>query len=163
MEDEKLKEETQDENAELLDLLKRVQADFENYKKRVDKEKESFAKYCNGKMVARLLPLLDSFEQAIKNGNGADIEKFRKGIELIYAQLYSLLEADGLRPIKAVGEKFDPYRHEVLMQAESDKDDTILEEFQKGYMLGDSVLRHSKVKIGKKKPQNLAGEEKNET
>ena len=61
--------------AELTDTLQRLQAEFENYKKRVDKEKESFAKYCNGKMVARLLPLLDSFEQAIKNGNGADIIK----------------------------------------------------------------------------------------
>ena len=146
---------------ELTDTLKRLQAEFENYRKRVDKEKTEFAKYAHAGIIAKILPALDSFEMALKHTN--EPQKFISGMKLIYAQLHSALEADGLRTIKTDGEKFDPYRHEVLMQAESDKDDTILEEFQKGYMLGDSVLRHSKVKIGKKKPENLAGEEKNET
>ena len=143
--------------AELTDTLQRLQAEFENYKKRVEKEKEGYARYCNHKFIFRLLPLLDTFELAIKNSNAGrqlsqqDFEKFRKGIEMIYAQFYSTLEAEGLRPINAVGQKLDPYRHEVLMQQESDKDDIILEEFQKGYMLNDIVIRHSKVKIGKKK------------
>jgi molecular chaperone GrpE len=140
--------------AELTDTLQRLQAEFENYKKRVEKEKEQFAKYCSHRLVSSLLPLLDSFELAIKNGNGLSPgghEKFRKGVEMIYAQFYSLLEAEGLRPIGALGKKFDPYRHEVLMQQETDesRDGIVLEEFQKGYMLNDMVLRHSKVKIGR--------------
>ena len=146
--------------AELTDTLQRLQADFENYKKRNDKEKEMFAKYSNSKLIAGMLPLLDSFELAIKNSNGSDNEKFKKGIEMIYAQFFSLLEAEGLRPIKALGQKFDPYKHDVLMQAECDDahDGIVLEEFQKGYMLNDIVLRHSKIKIGKKK--EIQGENK---
>ena len=131
---------------ELTDTLKRLQAEFENYKKRIDKEKTEFVKYSNADVIEKMLPVLDSFEIALKNTS--DKEKFVEGIKMIYAQLHSMLEAEGLRPIKAVGEKFDPYRHEVLMKEESDKPEgTILEEFQKGYMLNDKVLRHSKVKI----------------
>jgi molecular chaperone GrpE len=134
---------------ELTDTLKRLQAEFENYKKWSAKEKAEFVKYANADMISQLLPVLDSFEIALKNTS--DKDKFLEGIKIIYAQLHSLLEAEGLRPIKSVGEKFDPYKHEVLMKGESDKeDDTILEEFQKGYMLNDKVLRHSKVKISGK-------------
>ncbi|MBM3230020.1 nucleotide exchange factor GrpE, partial [Candidatus Parvarchaeota archaeon] len=150
--------------AELTDTLQRLQADFENYKKRVDKEKEQFAKYSSQKLVLSMLPLLDSLELALKNSNSRDIErihektdteKFRKGIELIYAQFHSILESAGLRPIDALGKKFDPYRHEALIQQnveDAAKDNIVLEEFQKGYMLFDAVLRHSRVKIGKKQP-----------
>mgnify|MGYP001607301002 CR=1 FL=1 len=134
---------------ELTDTLKRLQAEFENYKKWNAKEKSDFAKYLHADLIAQLLPVLDSFEIALKNT--AEKEKFVEGMKLIYAQFHSALEAEGLRPIKSVGEKFDPYRHEVLMKEGSDKpDDTILEEFQKGYMLNDRVLRHSKVKVSGK-------------
>ncbi|MDP3765408.1 MAG: nucleotide exchange factor GrpE [Nanoarchaeota archaeon] len=134
---------------ELTDTLKRLQAEFENYKKWNSKEKTEFVKYAHADMIAQLLPVLDSFESALKNTN--EKEKFVEGIKIIYAQLYSILGAEGLKPIKATGEKFDPYKHEVLMKEESDKpEDTILEEFQKGYMLNDKVLRHSKVKISGK-------------
>ena len=131
---------------ELTDTLKRLQAEFENFKKRIDREKTEFVKYAHADVIEKMLPMLDSFEIALKNTN--DKEKFVEGMKMIYAQLYSTLEAEGLKPIKAAGEKFDPYRHEVLMKEESNKpEDTILEEFQKGYMLNDKVLRHSKVKI----------------
>lgn len=134
---------------ELTDTLKRLQAEFENFKKRIEKEKIEFVKYAHADVVASMLPVLDSFEIALKNTT--DKEKFVEGIKIIYAQLYSALEAEGLKPIKATGEKFDPYKHEVLMKQESEKpDDTILEEFQKGYMLNDKVLRHSKVKVSGK-------------
>ena len=134
---------------ELTDTLKRLQAEFENYKKRVDREKSEFMKYAHADVVESMLPVLDSFEIALKNTN--DKDKFIEGVKIIYAQFHSMLEANGLKPIKAFGEKFDPYRHEVLMKEESDKpDETILEEFQKGYMLNDKVLRHSKVKISGK-------------
>ena len=139
--------------AELTDTLQRLQADFENYKKRVDKENQQYAKYSNMKLIANMLPLLDSFELAIKNANGSDISKFRKGVELIFAQFFSMLEKEGLRPINAVNQKLDPYKHEVLMQQECEEkqDGIVLEEFQKGYMFNDAVIRHSKVKIGKRK------------
>lgn len=134
---------------ELTDTLKRLAAEFENFKKRSEKEKTEFVKYAHADIVANILPVLDSFELAFKNTNNT--EKLIEGIKMIYAQFYSILEAEGLKPIKAAGEKFDPYRHEVLMKEESDKpDDTILEEFQKGYMLNDRVVRHSKVKISGK-------------
>src|SRR3989344_6337641 len=134
---------------ELTDTLKRLQAEFENYKKRVDKERTEFGRYANAGVILSLLPTLDSFEIALKNT--ADKEKFAEGMKMIYAQLYSALEAEGLRPIDTSGEKFDPYRHEVLLKEESDKPEgTILEEFQKGYMLSDKVLRFSKVKISGK-------------
>jgi len=143
---------TRDKNAKLKDLtdsLQHLQAEFENYKKRAEKQGEELGKYLKADLIAKLLPTLDSFEMALKNTS--DKEKFIKGVELIFAQLYSLLESEGLRPIKAVGEQFDPYRHEVLMKQESDKEeDVILEELQKGYMLNDKVLRHSKVKVSKK-------------
>jgi len=134
---------------ELTDTLKRLQAEFENYKKWSTKEKSEFLKYAHADLISHLLPVLDSFEIALKNTS--DKEKFVEGIKIIYAQLYSALEAEGLKPIKAAGEKFDPYKHEVLIKEESDKpEETILEEFQKGYMLNDKVIRHSKVKISGK-------------
>ena len=134
---------------ELTDTLKRLQAEFENYKKWNTKEKSEFLKYAHADLISHLLPVLDSFEIAFKNAS--DKEKFVEGIKIIYAQLYSVLKAEGLKPIKATGEKFDPYKHEVLMKQESEKpEETILEEFQKGYMLNDRVLRHSKVKISGK-------------
>jgi len=135
---------------ELTDTLQRLQAEFENYKKRIEREKAEYKKYVVAEFIQKLLPVLDSFELALRNTN--DNEKFMKGVELIYAQLYGVLEAEGLRPIKAVDEKCDPYKHEVLLKQESDKEeDTILEELQKGYMLNNFVLRHSKVKVSEKK------------
>ena len=93
--------------------------------------------------------MLDTFEIAFKNTN--DKEKFVEGMKMIYGIFHSTLEEEGLKPIKAEGEKFDPYKHEVLLKEESDKPEgTILEEFQKGYMLNDKVLRFSKVKISGK-------------
>ena len=134
---------------ELTDTLKRLQAEFENYKKRVEREKVEFAKYAHAQLISEILPVIDSFELALKNTN--DKEKFADGVKMIYAQLFSMLEDQGLRPIQASGEKFDPYKHEVLMKEESEKPEgTILEEFQKGYLLHDKVLRFSKVKVSGK-------------
>ena len=131
---------------ELTETLKRLQAEFENYKKRTEKEKSELVKYAHADIIESILTVLDSFEIALKNTS--DKDKFVDGMKIVYAQLYSILEDEGLSPIKTSGEKFDPYRHEVLMKEESEKPEgTILEEFQKGYMLNDKVLRFSKVKI----------------
>ena len=107
--------------------------------------------------------MLDSFELAVKSIVGNN-DKLVKGIEMIYGQFYSVLESQGLRPIKAVGERLDPYKHEVLMQelvTDAKKDGVVAEEFQKGYMLHDIVLRYSKVKVLKfadnKNIENVGG------
>ena len=95
-----------------------------------------------------MLPAIDSFELALKSYS--DQEKFVKGMELIYSQLYTLLEKQSVKKIEALGKHFDPYKHEVMITVDSDKDGIVLEELQKGYMMHDKVLRHAKVKIGKK-------------
>lgn len=145
------------EISELTELLQRVQADFENYKKRIIQEKETLIKNSNKELIAEMLPVLDSFELALKNSK--NYEDFKKGVEIIYSQFFALLEKNGLRPINAKGEKFNPYIHEALMQEEAEKPGIILEEFQKGYMLNDTVLRTSKVKVSKEvknEPKNVS-------
>ncbi|MBW2997563.1 nucleotide exchange factor GrpE [Candidatus Woesearchaeota archaeon] len=143
------KETKEDKIAELTTDLKRIQAEFENYKKRAEKENAQFCEYAKAEIVKKLLSVLDSFEIALKStGNH---EEFVKGIELIYSQLYTLLKDEGLAHIETKGKKFDPYLHEVMLSEKSDKDDdTIIEELQKGYTLKGRVLRHSKVKVAKK-------------
>ncbi len=135
--------------AELTDTLKRLQAEFENYKKRIEKESAEFKDYAKKELIIKILPLIDSFEQALKNTSNK--ENFVKGVELIFAQLMSILAQEGLRPIHSLHEKFDPFKHEVLLQKECDKEEgTVIEEFQKGYFLKDKVIRSSKVVISKK-------------
>jgi molecular chaperone GrpE len=135
---------------ELTMLLKKVQADFENYKKRMEKEKKEFTQFASQELIKKILPLLDSFQLALANDK--DNEEFKKGVELIYSQLWQILEAEGLEPIEALGKQFDPYFHEALMQEESDKDEgEVIEELQKGFMLKDNVIRAVKVKVAKKK------------
>jgi len=134
---------------ELTDCLQRLQAEFENYKKYIERQTAELRKYAHADIILKLLPVLDSFELALKNTSNK--EEFVKGVELIYSQLFSTLEKEGLRHIKAEGQKLDPLKHEVLLKEKSDKEeDTILEELQKGYMLCDKVIRHSKVKVCKK-------------
>ena len=143
---------------ELTETLQRLQAEFENYRKRVDKEKAEFVKYAKAGLMQRLLPIIDTFEIALKSTK--DNEKFAKGMEMVYAQLVSTLQSEGLKPIEAIGKKFDPYLHEVMLKEKSDKDDGfVLEELQKGYMLNDKVLRHSKVKISEKSEKEEAKKE----
>src|SRR3989338_10784359 len=143
---------------ELTDTLQRLQAEFENYKKRVDKEKSEFVKYAKADLIQSLLPIIDTFEIALRNTK--DNEKFVKGMEMVYAQFVSTLQSEGLKPIECVGKKFDPYLHEVMLKEKSDKDDgVVLEELQKGYMLNDKVLRHSKVKISEKSGKGGAKKE----
>lgn len=146
---EEKKPKKEDKIKELTETLQRLQAEFENYKKRVEKEKSDFVKYSKAELISKLLPILDSFELALKNNK--DPKGFEKGVELIFSQLYQTLEQEGVKPIKALSDKFDPYKHEVLLKEKSDKEeDIVLEELQKGYMLNDKVIRHSKVKVSKK-------------
>lgn len=130
--------------AEYKETLQRLQAEFDNFRKRNEKEMAAFKEYASAEFVKKLLPVLDSFELALKNNTNP--EQFRKGVEMIYAQLSTTLEDEGLRPIKAVGEVLDPFKHEVLLQETGPEG--IIEELQRGYMFKAHVLRTSKVKVG---------------
>jgi len=150
-EDKKISEELKKKQEELdqtTDLLKRVQADFENYQKRVEKEKEQFTQYASLGLVKELLPILDSFDLALKNSENEDIKA-------LYSQLFQVLSSKGLKKINALNEKFDPYLHEAVIQEESDKPDgTVTEELQAGYKFKDKIIRPTKVKISKNKIEN---------
>jgi len=144
--------ELKEKNEELTNILQRVQADFENYKKQVEKNRQDYAKFSCADVISKVLPILDSFELALKSKEKTP--DFTKGVELIYSQLFDMLENLGLRPIECLNKKFDPYKHEALLQEISDKpENIIIQELQKGFMLHDKVLRTSKVKITKKKEE----------
>ena len=134
---------------ELTETVQRVQADFENYKKRTEKDKEEFVKYACQNIVLDLLPILDTFELALKHTK--DKEEFVKGIELVYSNFIDILEKKGLEPINALSKEFDPVMHEALMQEKSkEKPGTVIEEFQKGYTINNKVIRPTKVKVAKR-------------
>lgn len=128
----------------------RTQADFDNYRKRTQREKEEFAQYASMSLVEKLLPVLDNFERALAaTGSSKDQEALHKGLEMIYRQFFQVLEQEGLKPIPAVGEPFNPEVHQAVMQVESEEHEEgiVVEEMQKGYFLKDKVLRPSMVKV----------------
>jgi molecular chaperone GrpE len=143
--------------AEVTDLLKRNQAEFENYKKQQEARSQHLVKMAAKNVILQVLPIIDNFELALKN---CEVEKNQKdfcdGVELIYAQLNGLLDTNDVKVIESKG-KFDPYFHEALMKVDSDvPENEIVEEFQKGYMMHGQVIRHSKVKVssGKKNSES---------
>jgi molecular chaperone GrpE len=131
---------------ELTNQLKRVQAEFENYIKRQEREQQDNIKYAKKDLLKELLTIKDDFDRALTT---KEQEQLRKGIELVYQELTKLLKNSGITPIQSVGNTFNPHLHEVLMteQNNTKKDNTIVQEFQQGYLLHDKVLRYSKVKI----------------
>ncbi len=136
------------------DRCLRLNAEFENQRKRLQKEKEEFVKYANEKLIIELIDIMESLERGLENSKGSsNKEKLIQGMELIYKQFKNVLEKNGLVPIKALGEKFDPYKHEAMMQTPSDdiEEDTVLEEFSRGYMLNNKVIRYSRVRVSKNK------------
>ena len=129
--------------------FKYLQADFDNYKKYVDKEKEKFKKHANGELIIELLAVVDDLKSAIEKNKSKDA---KEGNAMILGNLMAVLEKRGLKPIDALGKKFDPYYHEAMIsELSSEEDGTVLMELQKGYMIGPGVIRHSKVKVSKSK------------
>ncbi|MEW6295466.1 MAG: nucleotide exchange factor GrpE [Candidatus Diapherotrites archaeon] len=157
--------ETKAKLQEYTESLQRLQAEFENFKKRIEKEKKEFMEYSNAGLIAKILPVIDSIDAAVKHfketGNTKK-EDFIKGIELIRKQLMETLEKEGLKEIKSKEEKFDPLYHEAMICCEDKEKENhkIIEELQKGYMLWEKVLRHSKVKINKLKEEKEIEKEK---
>jgi len=140
-EEKKKKQDKKERKDEYLEQLQRLQAEFDNFRKRTEKERQEIFKNANEDLIVKLLGILDNFELALKHVDD-------KGINMIYSELYSILEDEGLKKIKAEG-KFDPRIHETLILEEGEKNEMIIEEFQKGYTLNDKVIRPSKVKITK--------------
>jgi molecular chaperone GrpE len=138
------------ERDEYLDTLRRVQAEFENYRKRVIKEQTALVDRATSGLVEQLLPVLDSFELALKNLDSAgsdDIESVRKGVELVYAELLGALEKAGLSRIEAEGKPFDPNVHEAVMQEDGDGEPVVTDVLRTGYTLKGRVLRPAMVKV----------------
>lgn len=136
-----------EELKELKDRFLRLQADFMNYKSRVNKEKENIYAYATEDLMTQILPILDNFDRAMENEENQD--GFYEGVKMIYNQLIDVLESNGLKEIECLGESFDPkYHHAVFMEkVEETEEGTILEVLQKGYMLKDKVIRPSMVKV----------------
>lgn len=148
------KKQAKNELEELRETLQRVQAEFENSRKRLDREKQEFVKAANAGLVKELLPLLDSVDAAqdqLDERRDVRKEEALEGIELIKKQLLAILKSHGLEEIKCLGKKFDPMLHDCVMKgSKKDKEeDIVLKELQKGYMLKGKVLRHAKVKVNK--------------
>ncbi|MBN2014070.1 MAG: nucleotide exchange factor GrpE [Candidatus Altiarchaeota archaeon] len=141
------KKQLESELKERGEEILRLKAEFENYRKHLDREREAFIKVANEQLIRQLLEVLDNFERALPLIKD---EKAIEGITMIHKQFKKVLEDAGLRRIESLGRRFDPYYHEVLLQEESkEEDDIIVEELQPGYMLKDKVIRHAKVKIAK--------------
>ncbi len=135
--------------ADYVDHLKRLQAEFENYCKRVEKERKDVASFASERLVVKLLLIIDDFERAVHQLKNLP-EQTRTGIEMIFKNLHKMLDEERVVPIPAVGQKFDPYKHEAILQVESDQpEDVVVEELQRGYMMNGKVIRYSKVKISK--------------
>lgn len=134
------------------DQLMRVAADFENYKRRQEREREETIKYAGQQVITNLLPVLDNFERALQTEIKAEeTEHFAQGIRMIHKQLIDLLAKSGATPIEAMGEKFNPEFHEAIMSEENEEvpDETVIGEFQKGYIMNGRVIRPSVVKVSK--------------
>ena len=147
----KKKKDAKDEKIEeLTDKLLRQMAEFDNFRKRTDKEKSAMYEIGAKDIIEKLLPVVDNFERGFTTVTEEDKEDaFVTGMEMVYKQLMTMLEGVGVKPIEAVGQEFNPDLHNAVMHVEDEEvgDNIIVEEFQKGYMYRDSVVRYSMVKV----------------
>ena len=135
------------ENEELIDTLQRLQADFDNYRKRAARDQESLVARAGERIVKELLPILDDLERALEAVESHEEAKLEDGVQLVHRQLEQLLEKEGLALVETDG-KFDPHVHEALLTQPSDADEgSVIEVLQKGYRLGDRVLRPARVVV----------------
>ena len=154
---EKLKaqlEEKTRESSEYFDKWIRLQAEFENYKKRIQKEKTDQMKFGNETLLRAFLPVFDNLERAIEHGKSSkEAAPLLAGVEITLKQFLNTLEQFGVKPILAVGEVFDPEKHEAVSQMESDfESNRVVSEVQKGYFFHERLLRPAKVIVSKAKP-----------
>jgi len=137
---------------EFYDRLLRTTAEFDNYRKRTDRERQQFAEAAAADLIKDLLPMVDDLERAMKaDAGGADTDSVRRGVELIHKQLLETLRKRGVTPIESLGADFDPHFHQAVLYepAVGRRDGEVIEEFARGYTLGDRLLRPAMVKVAK--------------
>lgn len=144
-------ERLQEEKEKTYDKMLRIQAEYENYKKRSLREREAERKYKSQDLANELLPAIDNFERALQVEVTDETANFVEGMEMIYKQLIDALAAQGVEQMETVGQEFDPNLHHAVMQAEDEETESniIVEELQKGYKLKDRVIRPAMVKVNK--------------
>ena len=156
---QQLEQEIKESNDQLL----RKAAEFENFRKRLVRDKEESIKYANAALLGDVVPIIDDFERAIQSAaDSKDFDAFHTGVSMIEKQMVSMLERNwGLKRFSANGEPFDPEKHEAIAVEETDKHDSevVLEDYQKGYLLHDRVLRPAKVKVARPVTPQEAGDD----
>lgn len=151
--EEEKKQDDSEEAMKWKDAYIRKVAEFENFRKRKEKEKDDFVKFASEKLLVKTLEAVDNLERAVESANASkDFEGLFKGVEMTLNQLHKILAEEGVEAIEAQGKEFNPYEHQAMMTGESEehKDNTIIQEFQKGYKLKGKVIRPSMVKVCKK-------------
>jgi len=135
----------------LQDRLLRTAAEFDNYRKRVERERRELAEYAGADILTDMLPIIDDLERALQAPAAGEAESYRRGVELIYKQMTDLLRKRGVKAIEAVGNQFDPRFHEAVIEEASDshRDGEVMAELRRGYTLGDRLLRPATVKVAK--------------
>ena len=135
------------ERDELKELLLRRQAEFDNFRKRTEKERSEYVQYAGMELVREILPILDDFDRAMKVEGGNP--EYTKGVQMIHSRMYETLKKQGLEPIETAGKDFDPHLHQAVERVETkdSAEGTILSEFQRGYNFKGKLLRPSMVKV----------------
>jgi molecular chaperone GrpE len=143
--------------AEMLDRLQRSQAEFANYRRRIEQDREMLRARATEDIIRKLLPLADDFDRALRSvPDEIAGHPWIEGMRLVERKLWKTLESEGISVMESVGQPFDPSRHEAVMVDEGDgAADTVVEEFQRGYFVNDSVLRPAMVKVGPAEALNL--------
>ena len=148
------------------DKLVRLQADFENARKRLERDRNEFLRFANEDLLCDILTIVDELERSVElsQEKHEDHVAFLKGVAMILAHLHDLLKKNGVSSISAKGKCFDPNYHEALMQVEKDElpEHTVVDEMQKGYTLNDKVIRTAKVQVSKKKGKDIQTKDKQE-
>jgi molecular chaperone GrpE len=150
----------EDSASDLKKTTQFVQAEFENYKKRQERDFSEKVRLASYDIITKLLPVIDDFEHSLANlenscvtdpNNKDHNENVAKGLQMVFDNFFGVLKKEGLQEIDPLGEKFDPYLHEAVMQEKSDKEPmTIIQVLQKGYKLHDRIIRHARVKVSQK-------------
>ena len=144
------KDKKDEQIADLTDKLTRQMAEFDNYRKRTEKEKSAMYEIGAKDVIEKILPIVDNFERGFATVAEEEKENpFVQGMDKVYKQLMTMLEGLGVKPIEALGQEFNPDLHHAVMHVEDEEagENVIVEEFQKGYLYRDSVVRHSMVKV----------------
>ena len=146
----KIVQEKDNLSREYLKHLERLQADFDNYKKRQEKKQREFIEFANERLINNLLSVIDNLERALDSTkNEKDTRAIKEGINNTLKDFRNILKKEGVKPMQSIGHRFDPYKHEAVMRIDTDKysEDTVIEEFQKGYYIKSKVLRPAMVKV----------------